>query len=959
MRLKPIAICAVFLAVISVSLISQRSSGQSSSARSLITAPVDESKLTVLRGNTHPLARPQYDQGLAPASLPMDRMMLVLKSSPEQVAALQTLLAQQTDKTSPNYHRWLTPQEFGQQFGVSDEDLQTITTWLESRGFQSIKISNGRNAIEFSGNAGQVQAAFHAPIHYYEVKGVQHFANSTDPAIPQALAPAVAGIASLHNFPKHRMSHMVGNFRKSATGTAEPLAPLLTGSDSYGPFYALAPYDFATIYNVLPLWNAGITGQGVTIGIVSDSNITLTDISQFRSLFGLPANTPNVIVNGTNPGVQSCESGGDECEAVIDVEWSGAVAKNATIDLVVSQTKASDGIDLSAEYIVDNKLAPILSESYGYCELGLGTTENIFLNGLWMQAAGEGITVVVSTGDSGSPGCDYDNPNSNAEQPATQGLAVNGTASTPYNVAVGGTDFNEFTNPSQYWNSSNTSGTQASAKGYIPETTWNDSCTNAVWGTLGGYSTSAEANCNNVNLEQYVIPVGGSGGVSSCTTSNGTIASCSGGYAKPSWQTGTGVPADGKRDIPDLSLFAGDGFAGSFYAVCEADEDNNAACSVSDFAGYGGTSVSTQVFAGMVALINQKSQQSQGNLNTVLYPLAAKQAASSCNTDSPASSCVFNDVTVGTIAEPCLKGTPNCTVTNSGDANGVLTGYNAGTGYDVTTGLGTINAANLINSFESAFALSSTQPTVPVAAPGDSGTMNATITAKNNFSGTVTFSCSGLPSGATCSFNPPSATLSATATTAVTMLTVNTTAPSVVAPARREPTAPGPLNQATAATLLAIFALSILALRNTTSKRLRSTASFALAILGMAGIMLMSSCGGSSSGGGGRRRRRRWKWRHAHRLNHSNNRSHQRLSLQLPEFYPRRSIGNSSPAVSGSAGACSRLLQGEACLAAPIRRTGSVRISRRRSRNSPTGAKQYGVRRRAAAFPARSKIRVQ
>ncbi|MGA7224922.1 MAG: S53 family peptidase [Candidatus Acidiferrales bacterium] len=853
MRLKPIAICGVFLAVVSVSLISQCTSGQSSAARSLITAPVDESKLTILRGNTHPLARAQYDQGPAPASLPMDRMLLVLKSSPEQIAALQTLLAQQTDKTSPNYRKWLTPQEFGQQFGVSDEDQQTITTWLESRGFQSIKPSNGRNVIEFSGNAGQVQAAFHTAIHSYVINGKQHWANASDPSIPQALTPAVAGIASLHNFPKHRMSHMVGNFRKTSTGTAEPLSPLLTGSNNQGPFYAVAPYDFATIYNLLPAWNAGITGQGVTIGVVSDSNISLTDIAQFRSLFGLPANTPNVIVNGTNPGIQTCESGGDECEAVIDVEWSGSIAKNATIDLVVSlTTNTSNGIDLSAQYIVDKQLAPVLSQSYGDCEFALGNTENTFLNNLWMQGAGEGITIVVSTGDSGSPGCDYANPNVTGEQPAMYGLAVNGTGSTPYNVAVGGTDFNEFTNPSQYWNSTN-SNTGASAKGYIPETTWNDSCTNAVWGTLGGLSTNAEANCNNASIAANIAPVGGSGGVSGCTTSQGTIASCSGGYPKPSWQTGTGVPADNKRDVPDVSLFAGDGFAGSFYAVCEADEDNGGNCSLSNFAGFGGTSVSTQIFAGLVALINQKAQESQGNLNTVLYPLAAQQSTASCNSASPANTCVFYDVTVGTNTQPCLKGSPNCSVTNSGDANGVLTGYNAGTGYDVATGLGTINAANLINSFDSAFALSSTGPTVTVAAPGDSGTMSATITAKNNFSGTVTFSCSGLPSGATCSFDPSSATLSPTATTAVTMLTVNTTAPSAAAPARREPTAPGPLNQATAATLLAIFAFSLLALGNTTTKRVRSGASFALLILGMAGIMLMASCGGTSnnSGGGG------------------------------------------------------------------------------------------------------------
>jgi subtilase family serine protease len=221
MRLRPIAICAMVLAVISVSLISQRSLGQSSAARSLITAPIDESKLTVLKGNTHPLARAQYDQGPASASLPMDRMLLVLKSSTEQAAALQTLLAQQTDKASTNYHKWLTPQQFGEQFGVSDDDVQKITTWLESRGFQSIKVANGRNTIEFSGTAGQVQDAFHTPIHNYMVNGQQHFANSSDPSIPQALTPAIAGVLSLHNFGRKRLSHFSGTFRKSPdTGKA-------------------------------------------------------------------------------------------------------------------------------------------------------------------------------------------------------------------------------------------------------------------------------------------------------------------------------------------------------------------------------------------------------------------------------------------------------------------------------------------------------------------------------------------------------------------------------------------------------------------------------------------------------------------------------------------------------------------------------------------------------------------
>ncbi len=870
MRLKPIAICGVFLAVVSVSLIAQRSSGQSSSARQLITAPVDESKLTVLRGNIHPLARAQYDQGPAPASLPMDRMLLVLKSSPEQVAALQTLLAQQTDKSSPNFHKWLTPQEFGQQFGVSDEDLQTITTWLESRGFQSIKPSNGRNVIEFSGNAAQVQAAFHTAIHSYVVNGKQHFANATDPSIPSALVPAVAGVLSLNDFSRRPMNQFAGNFRKPRNSSkAEPINPQYTFTTTQGTFYAVGPQDFATIYNVTPLWNAGITGSGETIAVVSDSNISLTDVSQFRSLFDLPSNTPNVIFNGTNPGLTA-----DEVEAIIDVEWAGAVAKNATIDLVVSpSTHTTFGGDLSAEYIIDKNLAPILSESYGACELALGTGTpttvgtNAFYNSLWAQGASQGITIIIATGDNGSATCD--NPYDptlpvTTDQAAQYGLSVSGLSSTPYNVAVGGTDFNQITSdPTLYWNPNNASGTASSAKGYIPETTWNDTCTNAVLG-LVGFSTNAEANCNDTTGESngyYAIgPVGGGGGPSNCTTSSGgQLNTCSGGYAKPSWQTGTGVPSDGKRDTPDISLFAGNGFAGSFYVVCEADQQNGVPCNLtangySDFLGYGGTSVSAQVFAGIVALIDQKAGGAQGNLNPAMYALAATQSPSDCNTDNPVSSCIFYDVTIGANSAPCLKGSLDCTVNNSADTNGVLSGYTAGTGYDLTTGLGSVNAFNLASSIattSASYALSSASPTVSVAAPGDSGTMSATITAKNNFSGTVTFSCSGLPTGASCSFNPPSATLSPTATTAVTMLTVNTTAPSAVAPARREPAAPTPLNPAAAASLLIIFALSILALRSTTSKRLRSTASFALVILGMAGIMLLSSCGGTSGSGGG------------------------------------------------------------------------------------------------------------
>ena len=391
------ATIAFFLATLPYALAQQTNAAQqvTTALRGLITQPVDDTQLTVLKENTHPLARPQFDLGTAPATLPLQRMLLVLKRSPQQESALEALLGAQQDKSSPSYHQWLTPAQFGQQFGATDADIQTITGWLQSHGFRVLGAANGRTTIEFSGSAIQVQEAFHTAIHKYLTNGQQHWANSTDPSIPAALAPAVAGLASLNNFPKQPMNRFAGAFsRDKATGRTKSVAPLFT----YQPYYdcsadnycfALGPYDFATIYNVLPLWNSNINGTGQTIAIVGESNIVPQDVANFRSMFGLPANSAangnplNIILNGPDPGLQ-----GDESEADIDVQWSGAVAPYATIDFVVSQsTETTSGIDLSAVYIVDNNLAPVMSESYGYCELGLGTTGNQFYNALWQQAA--------------------------------------------------------------------------------------------------------------------------------------------------------------------------------------------------------------------------------------------------------------------------------------------------------------------------------------------------------------------------------------------------------------------------------------------------------------------------------------------------------------------------------------------------------------------------------------------
>ena len=713
MRINFIArITVVFALLFSAAVVTV---AQSANVQSRISQVVDEKNLVTLNGNTHPLAASQFDRGEAPGNLPMNRMLLVLQHSPAQESVIRQLLAEQQNQSSPNFHRWLTPQQYGQMFGPSEQDVQKVTSWLQSHGFEVAHVSPGRHVIEFSGTASQVQEAFHTAIHHYSVNGEDHWANSSDPQIPAALASVVVGVKSLHNFQATPNSHYAGLYRRDkTTGKTKQLSgPLFTfpsgcTASAGNCLFGLGPTDFATIYNVLPLWTAGIDGTGESIAIVQESNINVSDIHQFRALFGLPANDPQIVLNGPDPGIIP----GIEPEAVIDVSWSGAVAKGATIKLVVSaSTNATEGIALSAQFIADNNIASISSMSFGQCELHLGTAGNQFWNAVWEQAAAEGISAFVSAGDGGSAGCD----NFDVATEARDGLAVSGDASTPFNIAVGGTDFggNFFTaEPGLFWSATNDPTTQASALSYIPELPWNDNCANSLFSFIGG-STDPIVNCNNPAFAGFHNIVGGSGGRSSCISSHGGVspATCTGGYAKPSWQTGVGVPADGVRDIPDVSLFASNGFLGSFYIICEADltpppgETCNLNSPFQDFEGFGGTSVSSPAFAGILALVDQKTNSRQGNANFVLYKLAAGENLANCNvnagpflTSFPAPSCIFNDITADTNTVPCKQGSPDC-LREPPDQIGVLAGFNSGVGYDLTTGLGSVNAENLVNNW--------------------------------------------------------------------------------------------------------------------------------------------------------------------------------------------------------------------------------------------------------------------
>jgi len=445
---------------------------QEPAAQVRIVQRIDENNLVTLKGNTHPLARPQFDRGPVSPDLPMDGLILVLERSPEQQAAFDKFVASQADPNSPNFHQWLQPEEVGERFGPSLADINTIEGWLRGHGFSVDALSNDRMSIRFSGTAAQVEEAFHTEIHNLDVHGVKHIANMTDPKIPAALAPVVVGPKALHNFrphPLHKLGSRVlfnpekGRWQRiagssgssNARGSAGPRPQFgINDPNNEGPVEDLSPYDFATVYNVLPAWNKGIDGTGEKIAIAGTSEISAGDVTNFRSNFGLPAlksgQFAQVVANSINPG--QCGSVpsayctvDDQVENSLDVEWSGAIAKGASIVLVVSGENGSGTIDTvydSALYVINRKTAPILNVSYGLCELGEGAAGNKSYNTLWQTASSEGIAVFVAAGDSGSASCDEggDEGGQNLPYAAEFGLSVSGIASTPYNIAVGGTD---------------------------------------------------------------------------------------------------------------------------------------------------------------------------------------------------------------------------------------------------------------------------------------------------------------------------------------------------------------------------------------------------------------------------------------------------------------------------------------------------------------------------------------
>lgn len=665
-----------------------------------ISGPIDTSQKVVLKGNVHGLAQHSFDIGHTDSSLVLHGVTLTFKPSAAQQADLNNLLAQQQDRSSPNYHKWLTPSQFADRFGMTQTDIANVIAWIESQGLTVTSVANSRSQISFDGTVAQIESMFGTEIHDYLVNGEIHFANTSSPSIPAALASSVLGVSHLHNFIPHS---------RAKVRQLSDADPEFTSHISGNHF--LAPGDFATIYDVQALYNAGIDGTGQKIAITGQSSINLNDVANFRSNSGLAANVPTLLLvpgEGT-----STRCGGDEGESDLDVEWSAGVAKNANVTLVYagllsgeSCTSRQFGAFDALQYAIDQNIAPVISNSYGNCESAVGSSFAQTMRGWIQQANAQGQTVISATGDSGAADCDYQVAS------ATQGFAVDLPAAIPEVTGMGGTEFSGDAAASvtggnagatSFW-SGTTGGvdTVSSALSYIPEIAWNDSAADIA----------AQGN------------ISASGGGASIF------------FTKPSWQTGVGVPADGKRDVPDLALSASVDHDG--YLFCSEDGANGAitpSCvsgfrvsSGGNLTVVGGTSAAAPTFAGIVALLSQylvshsfQSTPGLTNINSNLYYIASNNPSA------------LNDVKTGNNIVPCTAGTTNC------PASGQF-GFTAGAGYDQVTGLGSINANALALAWGDLFtstatALVSSTSSISI---GNAVTFTATIT-PSSAAGTVSF----------------------------------------------------------------------------------------------------------------------------------------------------------------------------------------------------------------------------
>jgi subtilase family serine protease len=703
----------------------------------VIQEAIDETKLVTLQGNTRPEANALNDRGRVPDDFQLDHMLLQLKRSPEREAALKQYIEELHDSTSPNFHHWLTASEFTEHYGVAKEDVDTVTAWLKQRGFTVHGAQASGLAIDFSGTAGMVRSAYHTEIHNLEVDGKNHFANFSDPKIPAALEPAVAGIVSLHNF--HPKPLLV----------PRNLVPRgqYTYTNPNGTFYALVPGDINTIYNIHPAFDAGYTGLGQAIMVIEDTFLySKGDWSAFRTKFGLDAKYPYASLTEESPrGALTCYDPGfqgkpgdpgygDDAEAALDVEWSTAAAPNAAIVLAAcTDSSTTFGGLVALENVLNGPtyaLPSVVSISYGEAEAYNGAAANLAYSSAFQQGVAEGVSIFVSSGDEDAASADGGNP-------STHGIGVSGFTSTPYNVSVGGLDFGfvpDHVPPSTYFSSTNRPN-YSSALSYVQEIPWNDSCASSVFASFFGTTPLIICNSSAVDggsLSYYLNAVGGSGGPSGCATGvasiYGTVSGTCAGYPKPDWQKAVpGNPSDGVRDIPDVALFASNGIWSSYYVACWTNPNPYvgggyppcASVPPSEWSGWGGTSISSPIMAAIQALVNEKTGSRWGNPNTVYYALARAEyegaGLATCNSNTVAkigSACIFYDITQGdndgACTTPSSSPLRNC-YKPSTLPYGVLSlidyydepAYPATPGWDFTSGIGSVNAWNLISGWPS------------------------------------------------------------------------------------------------------------------------------------------------------------------------------------------------------------------------------------------------------------------
>ena len=751
-----------------------------------ITQAIDDRETTVLRGNVHPQVQRAVDQGRMDGATQLQGVSLVFKRTPEQEAAVEKLLEEQQDPASPNFHKWLTPEQYADRFGLSQADVDKVVAWLKSEGFTVDRVARGRTQLWFSGSVTQIERVFRTEMRHYQLKGESHFAMAVEPSIPSAIAGVVLGLHNVSSFrPKARVrSHQVHDDRVKGNFTSN-----LSGN------HFLVPDDFAVIYDVKALYTGGSDGTGQKIAIVGQSAINTSDIDAFRSAAGLPARTSANFVTTLVPssGTSTIVTG-DIGESSLDLEWAQGVARGAGEVFVYVGNNSNFTVFDSFLYAIDQNLAPIISSSYGNCEQNLPAAFITHLQTETQKANLQGQTITAASGDFGAADCE-----ANSGLPAQGGLGVDIPGALPYVTSVGGTTFNG-DNPATvtgscaaatpYWEQSCSPTSGGSAIQYIPEITWNDTTAANVLSASGGGASLL--------------------------------------FSKPSWQTGTGVPADGERDVPDVALAGSPNHDGYLYCVNDPGT-GTLPCSSgfrdtgSNLNIAGGTSFGAPTMAGIVAILDQKTGTRQGNINPTLYALASSTPTA------------FHDITSGNNIVPCQVGTPDCT-------SGTF-GYNANTGYDLVTGLGTIDAANLVNNWSAgnptAMDFAMFGDTVGISAPGAGGTSTITVDARNGYSGMINFTCTAPTSAKIgCSVTGGPVTLNATTKSGTVTLSI-TTANAGLNPASRPSlwfTGSG-----------ALFA-GVLILGGPNRRRRWAVA---VTLLLLALVMASVGCGGSKSSGGG------------------------------------------------------------------------------------------------------------